>query len=120
MRSVSLLFAAATMLVFAGAAEAHPRLVSATPSAAISRSGRIELRFNETLMPAFSKADLVMAGQRGMPGMKMRSAVAVSRDGKTLVVTPNTRLGHGRYTVAWRAVSTDTHRVAGTYGFTVR
>ena len=70
--------------------------------------------------PAFSKADLTMAAMPGMAAMKMPSTAALAADGRTLVVTPKGRLAAGRYTVDWHIVSTDTHKVAGNYAFTVK
>ena len=37
-----------------------------------------------------------------------------------LILRPAAPLSSGTYVVAWHAVSTDTHRVAGRYSFTVR
>lgn len=122
MRRVSVLTAAAALVMFAGAANAHPKLVSATPAAnaTVAKPARIQLRFSEKLMPAFSKADLIMAAMPGMPEMKMASTAALASDGRTLVVTPKAPLHTGRYNVAWHVVSTDTHKVAGNYAFAVK
>ena len=122
MRRVSVLSAAAALVMFAGTASAHPKLVSASPvaNATVAKPARIELRFSEKLMPAFSKADLTMAAMPGMAAMTMASAATLSSDGQTLVITPKTPLPSGRYSVAWHVVSTDTHKVAGTYVFAVK
>ena len=40
--------------------------------------------------------------------------------GKTLVITPKTRLAKGKYIVDWRVVSKDTHKLAGHYTFSVK
>ena len=110
-------------LAVASAAQAHPKLLAASPAAnaTVGRPGRVELRFSERLMPIFSGADLMM----GMAGanrgsLKIASTAAVARDGRTLVITPKSPLAAGRYSVAWHVVSVDTHRVAGTYGFAVK
>lgn len=110
---------AAAALMLAGAAQAHPKLVAASPApnATIVRPSHVQLRFSEKLIPAFSKANLTMPG---MPGMKVASAAAVAPDGRTLVVTPKRPLRAGRYAVTWRVVSTDTHKVGGTYTFAVK
>jgi len=122
MRRLSVLTAAAALVMFAGTANAHPKLVSASPAAnaTVAKPARIELHFSEKLMPAFSKADLTMAAMPGMAAMKMASAAALSSDGRTLVITPKSPLPSGRYSVAWNVVSTDTHKVAGTYVFAVK
>lgn len=112
----------AAALAMAGTANAHPKLVSASPApnATVPKPARVELHFSEKLMPAFSKADLMMAGAKGRQPVKFASTATVARDGRTLVVTPKVQLRPGRYNVAWRVVSTDTHRVAGSYAFAVK
>ena len=113
---------AVALLSIAGTATAHPKLLSVTPAAnaAVAAPAHIDLHFSEKLMPAFSKAELTMAAMPGMGAMKLASATAVATDGKTLVVTPKSRLVHGRYIVDWHVVSTDTHKVAGRYAFAVK
>jgi methionine-rich copper-binding protein CopC len=107
------LLTAVALLSIAGAATAHPKLLSVTPAAnaAVVAPAHIELHFSEKLMPAFSP---------GMGAMKMASATAVAADGKTLVVTPKTRLVRGRYIIDWHVVSTDTHKVGGRTAFAVK
>lgn len=121
MRIVPIL-AAFAALALAGVAEAHPKLVSASPAAnaVVARPARVELHFSEKLVPAFSNADLTMAAMPGMRAMKIASTAALAADGRTLVVTPKSPLAHGRYTVAWRVVSADTHRIAGNHAFAVK
>lgn len=121
MRRTSVLTAAAIILL-AGAANAHPKLVSATPAAnaTVAKPAHIELHFSEKLVPAFSKANLTMAAMPGMAAMTMASTSKVSADGQTLVITPKSPLPAGRYTVTWHVVSTDTHKVDGSYGFAVK
>ena len=113
---------AVALLSIAGTANAHPKLLSVTPAAnaTIAAPAHINLRFSEKLMPAFSKAELTMAAMPGMGAMKMASATTVAVDGKTLVVTPKTRLARGRYIVGWRVVSSDTHKVTGRTAFAVK
>lgn len=122
MPRLSVLTAAAALVMSAGAANAHPKLVSASPAAnaTVGKPARLQLRFSEKLVPAFSKADLIMAAMPGMPEMKIASTSAVGADGRTLIVTPKAPLHAGRYSVAWQVVSTDTHKVAGNYAFAVK
>jgi len=122
MRRVFGFLAAAALVTVAGTANAHPKLVSASPAAnaAVAAPTKIELRFSEKLMPAFSKADLTMAAMAGMAAMKMASTAGLSSDGRTLVITPKAPLPSGRYSIAWHIVSVDTHKVTGTYAFTVK
>lgn len=114
--------AATVALLAAGAANAHPKLLSATPAAnaTVVRPARVELRFSEKLMPAFSKADLAMVGATGRPSGKLASAAAVAGDGRTLIITPKGPLRPGRYNIAWAVVSDDTHRITGTHAFAVK
>ena len=116
--------AALALLSSAGVAQAHPKLLSASPApnATVAKPARVELRFSEKLMPKFSGADLMMTGHGGgaHEPMKVAAAVGVAGDGRTLVVTPKSPLGAGRYSVAWHVVSTDTHRVAGNFAFAVK
>ncbi|WP_442678312.1 copper homeostasis periplasmic binding protein CopC [Sphingomonas sp. ASY06-1R] len=116
--------AALFLLGTATAAYAHPKLVSASPApnATVAKAARVELRFSERLMPKFSGADLMMTGHGGTSHapMKVAAGAGVADDGRTLVVTPKAPLGAGRYSVAWHVVSTDTHRVAGSFAFAVK
>lgn len=116
--------AALALLALAGTAQAHARLVSASPApnAVGARPDRVALRFSEALMPKFSGADLMMTGPAGKTGaaVKIAAVAAIGTDRRTLVLTPKSPLRAGRYTVAWHAVSTDTHRVTGSFAFTVR
>ncbi|QQV77297.1 copper homeostasis periplasmic binding protein CopC [Sphingomonas aliaeris] len=116
--------AAAALIVVAGAANAHPKLVSATPApnATVAAPARVTLRFSEKLMPKFSGADLMMTEMNGMKHapMKVASAATVAADGRTLLIAPKSPLGAGTYSVAWHVVSADTHRIIGNYAFAVK
>ncbi len=119
------LVAAVTVLMLASAAQAHPKLILATPAANASVDGRgdISLKFSEGLVGQFSGMSITMTA---MPGMAMTTPMAVgvttalAADGKTLVGRPRAPLSTGTYTLAWHAVSTDTHRIEGSYGFKVK
>jgi methionine-rich copper-binding protein CopC len=52
--------------------------------------------------------------------MKVPSKVALGSDGKTLVVTLPKALSTGSYTLSYHVVSTDTHRVEGSYSFKIK
>lgn len=107
------------------AAQAHPRLATASPAAhAIGAAPtRVQLVFTEALVAQFSGIDLTMTE---MPGMKMgpmkMSGVkaTLAPDGKTLVATFAKPLSAGTYKVDYHVVSTDTHRIQGSYSFKVR
>lgn len=115
---------AIALLGFAGAAQAHPKLVSASPAfnATVAKPARVALQFSEKLMPKFSGADLMMTGHGGKmhPPMKVAATAGVANDGRTLVLTPKSPLSPGRYSVAWHVVSADTHRIAGNFAFAVK
>ena len=113
-------------LALATAVEAHPRLVAASPAAngTIASTNELKLTFSEALVAQFSGMNVLMTD---MPGMKMTSPMAVgavtstvAADGKTLVGTLKTPLPPGTYTLGWHAVTADTHRVEGSYSFTVK
>ncbi len=128
LRSVKLVVATATFIAIASAtaAQAHPRLVAASPAAntAIESTNQIKLTFSEALVARFSGMSILMTD---MPGMKMTAPMsvgavtsAVAADGKTLVGTLKSPLPAGTYTLGWHAVTADTHRVEGSYSFTVK
>ena len=116
--------AALALLGLASVAQAHPKLVSASPApnATVAKPARVALRFSEKLMPKFSGANLMMTAHGGTthPPMKVAAAAGIADDGRTLVVTPKSPLTPGRYSLAWHVVSADTHRVAGNYAFAVK
>lgn len=116
--------AAAVLLVVAGAANAHPKLVLATPgpNATVAKPARVTLQFSEKLMPKFSGADLMMTGMKGMKHapMKVASSATVAADGRTVMIAPRSPLAVGTYSVAWHVVSADTHRITGAYAFVVK
>lgn len=114
------------ILAFAGSAQAHTRLVSSSPAAnaTVSRPGRVVLTFNERVIANFSGAELVMTA---MPGMASHQPMAItgftsamSADGKTLTLTMRRALTPGTYQLKWHAAGADTHRMEGTFTFTVK
>lgn len=113
-------------MALATAAEAHPRLIAASPAvnATIASTNELKLTFSEALVAQFSGMNVLMTD---MPGMKMTSPMSVgavtstvAADGKTLVGTLKAPLPAGTYTLGWHAVTADTHRVEGNYSFTVK
>lgn len=126
--SQSSLFVAAAVasgLALAGPAAAHPRLVTSNPAngSTVRNVSTVQLRFSETLVPAFSRAELIMTGMPAMRNhrpMQVPVRSSVLKDGHTMVVTSRSRLRPGSYRLNWRAVSTDTHRIEGQVAFAVR
>lgn len=103
----------------ASAAAAHPKLQASVPArdARLSIAPReIRMRFNEGLVANFSGAELKDAKGKTIPTGK---AALVSGSSKQLVVPITAKLAPGNYTVAWHAVSLDTHRISGSYGFKI-
>lgn len=116
---------AAVLLAAPVAAYAHPKLLSATPAAnsVAAPTARLQLVFSEGLVAQLSGADLVMTDMPGMKmnaPMKMRATATLGADGKTLVVTLPKALTPGGYKLSYHVVSTDTHRVEGSYSFKVK
>ena len=109
--ALSLLLAASPL------AEAHPRLITPRPvaNATVTAPREVRLTFSEPLVGRFST--LQLRDQNGR--LVGTGRPMVSGRGRQLAAALP-RLAPGRYRVIWRAVSQDTHRVAGAYVFTVR
>lgn len=116
--------AAAIVALFAGsvvatAAFAHPKLVKSDPAgdAVIAASPKeLRLSFNEELVPKFSGVELKdPKGQK----VEIGTIAADPADKKQLVIPLPNPLAKGLYKVDWHAVAADTHRVQGSYSFTV-
>lgn len=105
-------------LLVATQAVAHAHLVSSNPAAnaTVAAPKTITLTFSERLVPAFSGFDLVMVEHNNM---KVPVKTALSRDGKSIVGTPEGPLMKGAYKVTWRAASSDGHRMNGEVTFKV-
>jgi copper resistance protein C len=100
-------------LLLATPAFAHARLVSSDPAAnaKVKPPGQIKLHFSESLEPAFSSAGLIDSAGKTVP-------VSRSVGGDTITLLPLT-LKPGAYKVTWQSVGQDTHRLTGSFGFTV-
>ena len=114
--------AAALALSVPSVALAHVDLVSAAPAANRVAKGvtRITLTFSERVMPRLSGATVTMTSMPGMSGhtMPITNLTAAVSD-KTLTLTSPRPLAAGTYRVDWHAVTSDTHREAGSYSFSV-
>jgi methionine-rich copper-binding protein CopC len=111
--------AASAALLLAGTASAHAHLVKSTPAAnaTVAAPKTISLTFNEKLTPAFSKFELVMPT---MNAMAVPVKTTVSKDGLTIVGTPQAALMPGVYKINWHAASSDGHKMDGAVDFTVK
>ena len=97
----------------AAPAWAHARLASSDPKAdaKIKSPSLIKLVFSESLEPAFSGANLSDAAGKNLP---VSAAV-----GATTITLMPLALKPGTYKVTWHSVGHDTHRVGGSFRFTV-
>jgi len=100
------------------AAFAHAHLVRATPAEGAtvkSAPNEVTLKFNEKLEPAFSSAVI-----RDSAGKQVDKADAqVDKADRTVVRVSVPPLNPGVYTVEWRAMSSDTHKINGNFTFRV-
>jgi copper resistance protein C len=100
------------------AAYAHPKMQSAEPAAgeATASPKQIKITFNENVIAQFSGVEVKDQGDKVIPTGK---AAVDPANKKQLVVPVNEPLPPGVYKVEWHAVSDDTHRVKGSYSFSV-
>lgn len=98
---------------------AHPELRSAEPAAsatAATSPKQVRITFTEAVIPQFSGVEVKDQAGRAIATGK---ATVDPANSKQLVVPVNEILPPGDYTVEWHAVSDDTHRVKGSYSFSV-
>ena len=97
----------------ASPAFAHARLTSSDPKAdaKVKSPSLIRLMFSEGLEPAFSGATLSSGVGKAIP---VSAAV-----GSTTITLMPLALKPGTYMVSWHSVGHDTHRVTGSFRFTV-
>ena len=110
----------ASIAAMSTAAFAHPKLMSSTPAEnATVAAGPSELRlmFNEKLEPSMSGVEV-----KDQSGKKIETGKVATdpADAKLLVIPLSAPLGDGTYNVDWHAVAADTHRIKGSYTFTVK
>lgn len=101
------------MLLAATPAAAHGKLTSSDPTAnaKVKAIKTVKLTFSEPLEPAFSGATMQDATGKPMP-------VPTSVAGSVITLLPMA-LKPGRYTVTYRSVGHDTHRISGSFSFDV-
>ena len=102
-----------------GSAYAHPQLQAADPApgAATAMSPKqIRITFNENVIPQMSGVEVM--DQTGKIIATGKAATDPANK-KLLVVPVNEQLPPGDYKVEWHAVSDDTHRVKGSFSFSV-
>jgi copper resistance protein C len=105
--------------LFGGAAYAHPQLQSTDPApgaATTTSPKQIRITFNENVIPKMSGVEVKDQTGKIIPTGKAATDPA---NKKLLVVSVNEQLPPGDYKVEWHAVSDDTHRVKGSFSFSV-
>jgi methionine-rich copper-binding protein CopC len=117
-RALIVTAASAALPLWAAAAFAHAHLVRATPAeggTVKAAPTEVTLKFNEKLEPAFSSAVI-----RDAAGKQVDKADAhVDKADRTVVRVSLPSLEPGVYTVEWRVMSADTHKVNGNFTFRV-
>lgn len=101
-----------------GAALAHPQLQASDPvsGATTTSPKQIKITFNEAVIPKFSGIEIKdKTGRTATIG----KAQIDPANKKVLIVPVKEELSPGEYKIDWHAVSDDTHRVTGTYSFSV-
>ena len=116
LRSVLFLVFAA-MIGLAADAQAHTKLVSTEPSAdtEVAAPKTIQLHFTEGFETKFSSFKLTDTDGKDVP-----VKIVESKDPKTLTGVPQAPLLPGLYTVTWTTVARDSHKMTGSYSFTVK
>jgi len=111
--ALCLIVLAGRLIALAGPAFAHARLVHSNPDAGshVADIDKVVLEFSEKLEPAFSGAELTDGA-----GNKVAAPQDIAGASITLKA-PN--LKPGRYRVYWHSVGEDTHRMEGSFPFTV-
>lgn len=105
-------------VIYGAPAFAHPEMQMAEPAAGATATSpkQIKITFNENVMVQFSGLELKDHDGKMIPTGK---ATVDPANKKQLVVPVNETLSPGDYKVEWHAVSDDTHRVKGSYSFSV-
>lgn len=119
MRKAILLSVVATVLA-AGQADAHARLLHASPKVGdtVSRSpGELRLWFSETIEPALSSVTVSDADGRAVATGRLS---VDPKDRRVVIVPVPAALPPAVYRVSWHMTSADTHRTEGDFTFRVR
>ena len=105
-------------ILYGSLAHAHAELQSTEPSAGagIASPKEIRITFSEAVIPKFSGIELKDRSGKLITTGKPETDPA---NRNILVVPVSEQLAPGEYKVEWHAVSEDTHRVKGSYSFSV-
>ena len=118
-RGAGLAIALVACVVAVGPAQAHAMLKAARPgvgSTVTAAPRAIEIDFTEGVVPKFCGIVVKSAAGKAVALGKPANGGAGAA---SLVVPVEGSLAPGVYTVAWHAVSVDTHRTQGSFRFTV-
>jgi methionine-rich copper-binding protein CopC len=104
-------------LLAASSVWAHAHLKGQTPAAdsTVSAPSELRLEFSEGVEATFTKVTITKDGV----AVPLKSLATEGSDKKILIVMPAAPLTAGAYKVEWHAVSVDTHKSEGAYGFKV-
>lgn len=97
-------------------AHSHPVSMDPAANATIASPEKVTMHFSGDLEPKFSS--ITVSNATGHVVNKEASVVSTG-DGKLMTVALP-KLPSGVYTVDWTAVSVDSHRLQGSYNFTVK
>jgi methionine-rich copper-binding protein CopC len=115
----TLLIAAALAVVVAGQAQAHARLIQATPKVGttVAAPKALKLQYSESLVPAASSVKV--AGPGG--GAIATGPLTLDPKNKRVVMVafPGA-LAAGAYRVTWHMKTEDGHETDGDFAFTVK
>jgi copper resistance protein C len=119
MKQILLLIGLLTAISASRPAQAHAFLDHAVPavgSTVATAPSQVVMFFTQDLEPAFTGATIVDAG--GQP--IATAAATVDPQNKAELVLNLPKLTPGHYKVSWHALSVDTHRTQGSFGFDVQ
>ncbi|MBL8831342.1 MAG: copper resistance protein CopC/CopD, partial [Rhodospirillales bacterium] len=105
------------LVALPGQPAAHSVLLSSEPADGAvleAAPSRIELRFNEPVVPVSLRIVDGNGAARAVSGDAIRSD-----DGRVTLALPVPPLAEGQYVVSYRVVSADTHPIAGSIAFAV-
>ena len=114
------LAAAALFALPAAEALAHAELKSSSPAAdaTVAKSpDTIMITFSESIEQKFS--GLILTGPDGKP-VKTGASAVEGKDHEMLSVPVGDPLAAGKYTVSWHNLSSDGHKLKGSFTFTVK
>lgn len=116
------MFVAACLLVVASIqpASAHAHLTASEPAnnATLAKvPERISLTFSEPVEPSFSAITIIAPDKSKTTSQTLTHGK--DNNGQMLDAPVSLKAGPGTYTVEWRALSADGHKIKGSYTFSI-